>query len=111
MVALNNPKDPLLKTSATTDKDRQLFEKLAVTCNGYDHEAVISAALNLLINTVRQSQPKAQEASSLWDESFGKGKSLLLDHYDMVTGKRKNIFPFTQHVTAPFHIDKDTLRK
>ena len=38
---------------------------------------------------------------------FGRGKTILLDHYDAVTGRRRSVFPFTQQVKMPLHWEDD----
>lgn len=105
---MTNPNDPLLKSGP--QKQRQLFERYANASEGFPAQEVVGAAVNLLINAIRQSCATRKHAEQVWDDYFGKGKNLLLDHYDSVTGKRRNIFPFTQHINTAHVLDKDKLR-
>jgi hypothetical protein len=73
---------------------------------------VIGAAVNLLVNAIRQNVETRSGAERVFDELFGRAKNILLEqHYDPVTGKRRNIFPFTQHVHAAHIQDDDSFRK
>ena len=72
---------------------------------------MIGAAINILINVIRQMEPTRKEAEARWDMLFGRGKTLLLDrHYDSVTGRKKTIFPFTQQISMGFHHEDDEVR-
>jgi len=44
-----------------------------------------------------------------FDLLCGKTKSVLLGHYDGVTGLRKTVFPFQQVIQAPLVVDEDTI--
>jgi hypothetical protein len=102
-----NP-DPLL---GLPEQERMLFELFKQAAAGKNVDAVIGAALNILINVLRQMEPTRNEAEARFDMLFGKAKTLLLDrHYDSVTGKRKTIFPFTQQVKMPLHWEDDVVR-
>jgi hypothetical protein len=93
---LLNPKDPLGQTP-----ERQLFELLSKVASGHDSKVVVGAAMNLLVNAVRQNHGTRQRAEHAFDELVGRTKNMLLEqHYDPVTNKRRNIFPFTQRVQA-----------
>lgn len=93
------------------EQERMLFEIFKKASAGKNVDAVIGAAINLLINVLRQIEPTRKEAEARYDMLFGRGKTLLLDrHYDSVTGKRKTIFPFTQQVKMPLHWEDDTIR-
>lgn len=93
------------------EQERALFDAFRQASAGKNVDAVIGAAINLLINVLRQMEPTRKEAEARYDMLFGRGKSLLLDrHYDSVTGKRKTIFPFTQVVQMPLHRADDEVR-
>jgi hypothetical protein len=86
------------------EQERMLFEAFQKLATGRNADAVTGAAINILINAIRQMEPTKMEAEARWDMLFGRGKTLLLDrHYDSVTGRRRTVFPFTQVVTMPFH--------
>lgn len=95
----HNPKDPLNKSGP--DRGRELFQALGRAASGFDDVAVMDAAINLLVNATRQRCATRGEAERVFDELVGRSKNLLLEqHYDPVTERRRNVFPFTQHVHA-----------
>jgi len=78
-----------------------LFDAFNNAASGYEHQFVVGAAMNLLVNAVRQNCATRNDAERTFDELVGRTKNLLLEkHYDPVTNKRRNIFPFTQVVQA-----------
>lgn len=92
-----NEKDPLLKASA--DNTRELFTRFAQQSHGFATEDVIGAAINLLVNSIRQTYSTREKAEKHYDELMGRTKSILLDHYDHV-GRKNGVFPFTQTINA-----------
>jgi hypothetical protein len=102
---VSNPNDPMLKAGPA--KDKALLDALVGVCHGQSSNAVTSAAANLLVNAIRQCQPNRAMAERSIDELFGRTKSLLFEHYDSVTGKRRSIFPFTQTIEMSHLVDKD----
>jgi predicted ATPase len=102
-----NP-DPLL---GLPEQERLLFNAFKQASAGKNVDAVLGAALNIVINTIRQIEPTRKEAEARYDALFGRAKTLLIDrHYDSVTGKRKTIFPFTQVVRAAYHHEDDEVQ-
>jgi hypothetical protein len=100
--------DPL---KGLPEQERMLFEAFRQAAAGKNVDCVIGAAINILINTLRQMEPTRKEAEARWDMLFGRGKSLLIDrHYDSVTGRRKTVFPFTQVLRAPPHYEDDLIK-
>jgi len=98
-VQQHNPKDPM--NASGPERGRQLFQEFSRVATGHDQHVVTDAAINMLVNSIRQSCATRQEAERAYDEIFGRTKGLLLDqHYDPVTNRRRNVFPFTQHVHA-----------
>ncbi len=101
----NNPGDPMLKSGP--EQEKALFEHFNRASVGFDYNHVAGAAINLIANTVRQSCETRQQAEKMFDELSGRAKNLLLEqHYDPVSNRRRNIFPFTQHVQA-MHVKGD----
>lgn len=92
MNELRNPKDPL---HAQADAGKELFERFAKAANGFPAELAITAALNILINAVRQANPSQQKALAAFDEAVARTRGVLAEHYG-TTGERRNIFPFHQ---------------
>jgi hypothetical protein len=103
---LNNPTDPLGKTE---ESRRELFKRFGQMSSGFSTEDVIAAAANILVNAIRQAHATKPQAEARFNELTGRLKGVLLDHYDGVTGKRRNIFPFTQHINVPLVADKDRM--
>ena len=103
---LNNPADPLRKTE---QNNQELFKRFGKECNGFTLDAVIDAAANTLLNAIRQANQTRSGAEARYDQLAAHLKGILMDHYDPVTGKRRNIFPFTQHLHVPFIRDRDRL--
>lgn len=101
----HNVKDPMLGTGP--DAERRIFEAFSQISSGCSHENVIGASMNLLVNALRQNCATRQQAERAFDELVGRAKNLLLEkHYDPVSNKRRNVFPFTQHVHAELvHFD------
>ncbi len=94
-----NNTDPL--KSSGPDQSLALFNKMnAEAAKGYSAAQVEDAALNVLVNAIRQAYGSGKLAEQRFDELMGKTKNLLMSHYDSY-GKRKNIFPFTQYVRPP----------
>lgn len=104
----HNPRDPLTKREAAPSQQLELFKRYSNASDGFPAGHVVNAAANMLVNALRQTYGDRRQAEQRFDELFGQTKSLLLSHYDSVTGKRRSFFPHTQ-VVAPqtFHIDKD----
>ncbi len=94
-----NPLDPIVKSGP--EQEKALFEAFNRVASGNDYRHVVGAAMNLLANSIRQSCETRQQAERMFDELAGRSKNLLLEqHYDSVSNKRRNVFPFTQHVHA-----------
>ncbi len=92
---LRNPKDPLHQ--AGPPQGRELFRRFGQVANGFSHEQVIDAAFNLIVNAIRQGHPGWNKAQARYDELFGRGKTILREHFD-AAGRRRNVFPFDQFV-------------
>lgn len=88
--------DPLLQN---TDNARELFKSFSNISHGFNTLDVINAALNIVVNAVRQAQPTRKEAAETWDELTTRSKGLLMEGYDS-TGRRKGIYPYTQTLIA-----------
>ena len=95
---IGNGKDPLRQ--AGPDKQAELFKAVSQVCAGFPVEDVLAVALNLLVNSVRQSYPTWSAAETAFNDRFGRCKQVLSDCYDS-TGKRRSVFPFQQSVQVP----------
>jgi hypothetical protein len=113
MTSLTNPtnhNDPLLQTGA--EAGRALFDAMSKVCTGFGQEDVVNAAVNILVNSIRQQCATRPMAEAKYDELAAKTKGLLMGHYDAVSGKRRSVFPFTQTVHAQLvHWDDKLNRK
>jgi hypothetical protein len=93
-------RDPL----DSTGTDRELFETVMRMMVGKPQQMVWQVSMNLLVNSIRQSVAKRADAEAIFNELFGRAKTVLLDqHYDPVTGHRRGVIPHTQVVQMPFH--------
>jgi hypothetical protein len=89
-------------------QEKILFDLFTGAASGKNLDAVLGAAVNLIINAVRQTYAKRSDAEARFDELFGRAKQILLaNHYDSVTGMRRSVFPHTQVVRMPFHLEDD----
>jgi len=97
--------DPLKNLPSQEELLFRMFTQFSV---GKNLDAVMGAAINVLINAIRQSYPRRNDAEAKMSELFGRAIQLLLhNHYDSVTGLRRNVFPHTQIVRMPYHIEDD----
>lgn len=97
-MTLTNPKDPLHQNP---NAEKELFSALAKVANGFTAEQVVGAALNLVVNAIRQSQPSERGAMDAADAAHAAMRRILASHYDNA-GKRRNVFPFHQVIEMPF---------
>lgn len=88
--------DPLLNN---TEQARELFKQFSHISHGFNTLDVVNASLNMVINAIRQAAPTQRSASDMWDELIARSKNTLMDHYT-ASGKRRNVFPHTQVLTA-----------
>lgn len=91
-------------------KGAELFAGIAKQLHNVPDNIVRDIAVSLLVNAIRQVVPKRSDAEAAIDEIFNRAKSLLLDlHYDSVTGNRKAVlFPYTQVIRPPLHVEQGT---
>ena len=104
----DNPKDPLKRAES---EQLELTRKFGLVASGFSNEAVLGAAINVFVNAIRQTYPTLSSADARYTELVGKFKSVLLGHYDSVTGKRRSIFPFHQTISPVLFKDEDTVHK
>lgn len=101
--------DPLRNLQGQEEMLFRIFSQASV---GKNADAVMGAAVNVLINAIRQNYPTRDGAEQKIDELFGRGKTMLLaNHYDSVTGKRRSVIPHTQIVRMAYHMDEDETRR
>lgn len=90
-------KDPLKQGP---EASKELFKRFSREANGFPLESTVDAAMNVIMNAIRQSHASSQKAEASFDELFGKAKGILMSHYD-ASGKRRAIFPFHQTIEVP----------
>lgn len=100
---MNNPNDPLYRNGP--DQQQELFNAYVGVSRGFPTECVIGAAMNLLVNALRQAHGGRNEADARMSEISAKLREILMQHYDPVTGRRRNVFPFTQTIEMPRYDD------
>jgi hypothetical protein len=89
-------------------QEKLLFDLFATAATGKNADAVMGAAVNIIMNAIRQNYPKRMDAESKMSELFGRATQLLLaNSYDSVTGLRRTVVPATQVVRMPFHLEDD----
>jgi hypothetical protein len=106
--SLRNPNDPLLKTGP--ERQRYLFETWSKVADGFSAQDVIGAAVNVLANAIRQSCVSyhgTYGAQALGERIKADISRLITEHYDVITGKRRNTFAHTQHVIMDHFKDPD----
>lgn len=100
--------DPL---QSGPEQERALFQAFLQLARDRNVDAVLGAAVNIIVNAIRQMEPTRARAEFRFNGLFGQAKELLISrHYDSVTGKRRTIFPFTQQVVMPVHHEDDEAR-
>lgn len=98
---LRNPKDPLHNQAEAAKELFRQFEQLAEQ-GGFSVDDVQRAAANVLMNAIRERYVTRTTALAAFDELTTKMRHLLAEnHYDL-TGKRRNVFPYTQHVDVAY---------
>lgn len=104
--------DPLKDASLIPERPRQLFEKLSKSADGFTANEVATAAINLLINSIRQSKATRDEAAKAFDELTGQAKHLLLEKHYHGNGQRRNVFPHNQIIqVGPPDWSKSTIHR
>jgi hypothetical protein len=78
-----------------------LFEAFGHSAAGHPPDEVISAAMNIVLNVVRQRTSRRSSAIAAMDELFGRSMDALMQHYDGTTDRRRSVIPFDQVVTVP----------
>lgn len=92
--------DPLT-ANPMPEQGEELFKRLADVATGFGRGAVASAAVNLLINVVREQYEYSRDAERAMDELLGRAKHILLDQHYALGRRRQGLFPFTQTVIVP----------
>lgn len=93
--------DSLIKTPG-----HELFQRLAQTLTGQPIETVLSAAVNLQVNALRQTYPDRAKALARLDELHAQARNALANQYT-ASGKRlEGTYPFHQTIVMPMLVDR-----
>jgi hypothetical protein len=84
-----------------------LFEQFSRVAHGYPADNVMDAALNVIVNVLRQTHDTRDKAGLSYDEFTTKAKSHLMECYDS-TGRKKGVYPYHQIIRVPFSDLRDT---
>jgi len=101
------PADPIAKSGP--DQQRILFAAMAQASRGHSMDEVIGAALNIVVNALRQTYPSREKALVAADQKAAQFKDILSKCYTSA-GRLNGVFPFNQHIEMPHFIDKDSIR-
>lgn len=89
-------------------QEEMLFRLFVQVATGKNADAVMGAAINIIMNAIRQNYVTRDAAEQKMSELFGRAAQMLLaNSYDSVTGKRRSVVPHTQVVRMAFHADDD----
>jgi hypothetical protein len=95
-------KDPLQQIDG-----QALFAEIGKLISGAPLNVTRDIAVSILINSIRQGVALRKDAEACFDEIMRRAKGILLDgHYDSVTGKRRGVFPYTQVIAPPLHVEE-----
>jgi hypothetical protein len=90
--------DPL---TMCAEPARELLYRFGKIADGFNADDVVNAALNVVINQLRQIYPDKKDAGEAVDRLIAKTRQALDDHY-FANGARRSIFPFHQVIEVPF---------
>lgn len=76
------------------------------TCVGFAHDQVLDAAMNLIINILRQKNARRENCEREFDELFGRTKGILMNQYDSL-GRKKGVYPFDQTIVVGHYNEND----
>jgi hypothetical protein len=90
--------DPITKGA---EPARELLYRFGRIADGFNADHVVDAALNIVINQLRQIYPNKKDAGEAVDRLIAKTRQALDEHY-FANGARRSIFPFHQVIEVPF---------
>jgi hypothetical protein len=103
-------KDPLLQAVESANGIKEIWDALNKSMEGkIPIQDVYTLAVNLIVHGIRMTTPYRGQAEFVVDDLFRRAKNLTLEHYDSVTGKRKVLFPYSQMIKAPFHVNESQI--
>lgn len=99
-----NPADPLWRDAPA--RVEYLTKQFGEVADKFAVQDVINASASMMVTALRQSCATKAEVEVRYDEIFGRMKSILLSHYDSISGRQKGVFPFDQHIHAGLVVNK-----
>lgn len=79
---------------------RELFNRFSKVATDFPRDVVVGAVSNVLLNALRQSHGRRDQAAAAFDELAARLKAVLMEHYNGM-GERRNVFPFHQTLEMP----------
>jgi len=95
---VNGPQGAADPLKQTEDARRELFGRFSKAANNCSQRDVMYAAMNLILNAVRQSCMKQKQAEAMLDEMMAHAKRTLLDQHYFPSGQRRNVYPHHQFI-------------
>lgn len=77
---------------------KELLRRFGGDADGFGADDVIDAAMNVLINAVRQTQGQSPQAHQRVDQIAARMHEIVDLHYDRATQRRRSVFAFDQTV-------------
>ncbi len=96
-----HPLDPFQKIS---EQQQLLFKRFTGVAHGFANAEVAGAALNILVNSIRQNAHSRVKAQQAMDQYVEQARNMLAEHYNG-HGRKKGIFPYHQVIAVPHWID------
>lgn len=75
-------------TGAPNQLELQMFKEVARLCTGKPTDVAWRVFVNALANVTAMQCNDRKKAELLWDDSFRRGKEILMNQFDQVSGKR-----------------------
>ena len=102
-------KDPIIEALEKAPSVQEVWNVLVAKLEGMPIEHVYMIAVNLIIYGIRMTTPSRAGAEFVVDDLFRRAKGATIAHYDSVTGKPRALFPYTQMLKAPFHVNESQI--
>lgn len=100
---LKSATDPL---KGGPNAGKELAKRIGKTADGFSKEHVVEASIIMFLDLMRQSHATRDKAHQKLDELNHLMHTLLDQHYNLVTGRRKAIFAWDQTVNMNFTDDR-----
>jgi hypothetical protein len=105
------PIDPIAAGKGMPDYGRILYNQIGKLSEGMPIDALHSAIINILANSIRMTNGKRTEAHERVEFVRAKLLERIEPFYDPVTNRRRSTIPFTQLVGMPHHADAEKFNR